>query len=395
MELSQIGSMVDLVNFFWERDRDKNGILGAGEMPDISQYDESHNNELLPWELMEAVNLARSSQIFSEPEIDSMLVLNADGKTFPCVDIGENTIVQGMMFSSWQMEGADVCFNDNGQISSGTLAVNANIDGIIYRAGHTGMQGTASWERAMRRPGITFHDNGQVHQGILVDNETIDDITYSCEWGTSQYYSIIFFENGEVQSGRLLSNFTPDNVTYDATYRAGTWIGFHENGHVAWGTLNEDANIGGVRFREGTDIYFFENEKVQSGTLDQNKTIHGIALKAGMGVEFYESGHVSAIYVEDTTFSYKGIGYVDNVTFFENGQVKEGYLASDQIINGIKFASGTLVEFYENGRVAHGTLAEGFTTAEGARYEAGQRVEFDENGTPHLVPPVLEDPGAI
>lgn len=282
MELAQIGSMVDLINFFWERDANKDGKLESGEFQNIDKYDKSGNHVLVPWEVMEAVNLEKAAQIFSQKDIDSMLVRNADGKTFPCINLNENTIIQGMLFSSCgkdpdscfayiggqpldgslgirefimllgrEIEYSDVCFNDNGQLLGGSLAVNTNIDGIIYKAGVLeGVKLPPIGFGPTLYPGIRFYENGQVESGMLVSDVTVDGIQYSSDpqhIDIFHEYPINFFKNGKVKSGRLSS----DATVKDITYKAGTWIDFNENGGISVGTLSKDATIKGTSFEGG------------------------------------------------------------------------------------------------------------------------------------------------
>ena len=373
MELSQVGSMVDLINFFWERDADKDGRLEAGEFAGIDQYDRSGNHALVPWEVMEAVNSARAAQIFDPQAVNSMLVQNADGKTFPLLTLTENTMVEGLLLGSWvQGFESDVVFNDNGQLAGGSLAANTNIDGIVYRAG------PALWSGLVEIVGIRFHDNGKIAAGMPVSDVTIDGITYESDpqyIDETHHYMISFFRDGQVRNGRLVSDAAPAGVLY----RGNTWLEYNEDGRVIYGTLRNETPIQGARYIG--EISYFDDGKVSSGTLAADKTIHGIRLGAGTTVEYFENGHVSnAAITQNTTFD--GITYLggEGVGFYENGQVSLGTLVHDEQIGNFKFAGDTDIWFYENGHVSQGTLAEEITI-DGIAYAAGQEVEFDENGS--------------
>lgn len=114
MRISEINSAVDLINFYGDRDENKNGRLEAGEVleSDVQVYDQNSDGALSPWEVMEAVNRSHPIPIFSPAEINSMHELNSQGDTFNSITVETDTIIQGIHFKA----GTEVVFLKNGQI---------------------------------------------------------------------------------------------------------------------------------------------------------------------------------------------------------------------------------------------------------------------------------------
>ena len=69
-------------------------------------------------------------------------------------------------------------------------------------------------------------------------------------------------------------------------FKAGTIVGFDENGKVKYSELIEDTKIQGVKFKAGTEVGFYENGNIFVVLLAENTTIRGIKFKTGTESHF-------------------------------------------------------------------------------------------------------------
>lgn len=176
MEISQIRSTIDLINFYGERDTNKNGRIENNEFENIAQYDRNGDHMLLPWEVMEAVNNNQNSVIFYSEHINQVRELNESGIPFQITiqnyeaDITINEITY--------KAGTKIEFYYNGQVRVGTLAFDQIVQGINFGAGTR----------------IESHGNGKIWVANIISDTFIYNETY--EAGTR----ILFDENGKIIS---------------------------------------------------------------------------------------------------------------------------------------------------------------------------------------------------
>lgn len=360
MEILQIGSMVDLINFFCEKDSNRNGVLSEDEFEGASQYDRDGNGRLLPWEVMEAVNLQRSAQIFQEDVIESF---RRPSSIAARTTLEEDADVLGITFRA----GTDLIYDvdsDEGKIRA-TLGGRTGIGHIRFQAGTSVIVGEDGVLREARLAGsatvqgtrfadgssLDFGENGLLERALLGDKTRIDGATYD------ERYPVTFYENGQVKEGQLDEEDDPliDRVRYNG----GTQILFYENGQVRMGYPAGNVRAYGHKFTALTDdgVQFYEDGILQFGGLVEDATLQGIELTKDTLLSFYPDGHIEAIYrAPDDVVTVRGATY--------------------------KLADGDCVGLYPNGQVRSGTLAADATIDDRA-VSAGQRVCFDEAG--HLI----------
>ena len=363
MEISQIDSTVDLINFYCEKDSNKNGMLEEGEVEGVSQYDRDGDGFLKPWEMMEAVNLQRSAQIFQDSVIESFRhPSRQDIHIAMRTTLEENADVLGITFRA----GTDLIFylgSDETEIMA-TLGGRTTIDEIRFQAGTSvtvGMDGTL---REARLTGsavvqetrfgdgtrLSFGGNGLLERAFLVNETKIKGVRYD------EYNGVTFYENGQVQEGEL--DREEDPLIDGVRYNGGTYIMFYENGQVRFGYPAGNVRAYGYRFTALTDdgVQFYEDGTLQFGGLVEDATLQEIELTKDTLLSFYPDGHIEVIYrapddvvtVHGATYSLAGSNCV---SFYPNGQVRIGTLAADATFDDQAVSAGQRVCFDEAGHV--------------------------------------------
>ena len=100
---------------------------------------------------------------------------------------------------------------------------------------------------------IKYYDNKKVEYGTLAQNAEIDDITYKAD----NY--IFLYKTGKVKKGYLLY----ETIINGINFRKEIW--FHSNGKVSKGLLTHNTEIDGKIWLCNYDITFDKNGKVISG----------------------------------------------------------------------------------------------------------------------------------
>lgn len=149
------------------------------------------------------------------------------------------------------------------------------------------------------------------------------------------------------------------------------------------------------------NIEYYKSGALEHCSLARDDTLSGQPLAAGTGVHFTEAGVFEWCFLRETTliqgYLCKGEGHGFMTRFYPNGQLRVGWLAENQIIQGIpcaKFqflsaligwAQGGVANkngstgFHENGMLKFCELSENFTI-EGQRFRRGDAIGFDQNG---------------
>jgi len=142
------------------------------------------------------------------------------------------------------------------------------------------------------------------------------------------------------------------------TFKAGTHVGFRNDGSISEATPSDDTTIGGTTYKAETEVKFRASGEVQSGFLAADATIGGATYKAGTEVEFRASGEVqSGFLAADATIQGTAFKAGTEVWFHVDGGIGFVTLAVNSNIDGITYEAGTKVEFYRSGKVESGTMA--------------------------------------
>jgi hypothetical protein len=164
------------------------------------------------------------------------------------------------------------------------------------------------------------------------------------------------------------------------TFKAGTHVGFRNDGSISEATPSDDTTIGGTTYKAETEVKFRASGEVQSGFLAADATIGEATYKAGTKVKFYENGGVeSGSLAVQATIQGTAFKAGTEVKFRASGEVQSGFLAADATIQGTAFKAGTEVWFHVDGGIGFVTLAVN-SNIDGITYEAGTKVEFYRSG---------------
>lgn len=347
MDISEIRSIEDLINFYGEADADRNGRLEPAELDGtlsaVEDLDANDDGSFSPFEIMQAVNNmgnGRINLIFSAEIISAYRSLNDSGRTFDNVRLEHSAVLQG----KWFMEGFTVDFHDNGQIRSGTLFVDQQI-GDLFFEGNTR---------------VSFYDNGNVRSGCLARDTRLGALN-------------ILFSAGRKRLIWQINN-----------------IHFYRSGAVESGTLAEPLVVGGITLIEGTHIDLEEDGRVSGAALKDERIIHSEAFGPGTDVEFGEDGQISMRLRESSSIRRVFFHVGTEVTFDREGKLLSARLSETTEIRGMMFQGSALwnmfglfpspVEFYDSGMVRSGTLAESITDEHGRTYRSGEEIVFHRNG---------------
>lgn len=303
MQISQLNSMPDVINYFWERDDDHDGQIAAFRDEDFPVTDADGDSYVSPWEIMSYVNSQGPIPVFDQATVASVRQINQDGRCFDPVFIENNTLIQGRMFSGQ----TTLYFHDNGAVSSGSLASNASVGFAILKAGLA-----------------TFHPNGNIESATLAFN-------HNCPCGSAD--GII-------------------DITDTAVFAAGKTVFFYDDERIYSGTLVSDAEIDDVRFAGGAALTLYNNGKVKEGTLAQDLERQNMFIREGSRIGFGENGMINYLSsVEDIEIGSIEFQADRPIGFYANGRMYEGTLADMEVIDGHSFFAGTMLTFYENGNV--------------------------------------------
>ena len=417
MEISKIRNAVDLTIYYLQKDKDRNGKLDSSEVTSsaINANDRNGDKVLLPWEIMESINIAHKAKIFSDDRIKYIKKENEEGKSYNHIELSEDAVINNIHFSS----GSSMIFHDNGNISYADISANTVINGVNYKGGvvesvnfhengnvyiaKLASDAVINGVKYAADTEIVFHENGKVKHGVLKDSIQIQGINYKAG------NPIQLFENGEISSGVLLNETLIEGTSFPAgttieysggkissadlfadtyiqgiKFKAGTrawfdwWKGKVRNGYLAQDTVL-DTIEGKICFQGGTHISFHD-ELVNSGVLAEDTEIMNILFKKGTEVIFSSSGGLILKLSNDTNFN--GIIIPEGSTSVyvnEKGQLWHAELPIDTVFNGVKYAKWSEVSFYKNGQVHTGKIAQS-EIIQSMNFGPETRISFDEKG---------------
>lgn len=269
---------------------------------------------------------------------------------------------------------------------------------------------------------VEFSTDGSMKSALLKEHTKIGNYFYkNGTWVT-------FYGRGQVKSG-VLHNL-PQNgefqIVKDVRYRNNTRIQFYNGGRTQFVWLSDTTKIKDVDYKAGTRVNFYDDgDSVRSALLCAHTTIEGYSYKARTEVEFYKSGAVKlGTLCNNGVDSTQRVGrnnYRDNtlLEFYENKKVKSARLVENMMINGripcmawttvffnpnddvkravlsrehefnlgnskIAVSGGSEVDFYTNENLTGFTLTAPLNW-KGVIFNAGSRVELNENGTTKFV----------
>lgn len=293
---------------------------------------------------------------------------------------------------------------------------------------------------------LQLHSNARVSEGIIAQDLTIRDVHYgsiALKGGTK----LSLTEEGNLSSGTLAANtnFTymiqnadeiPDGMPKDTKslrpvqIAAGSRVELDSQSKLqsvelaeVWRdgelrveaggelTFNDAHQVGGITFSKNGgqvgqfvvgqgNVRLYPSGFPKAIVLAKNATLGKISVPAGANIEFFASTKIKQIAAPEgsnMSFTIEGLNMTREISFYENGKMKRGYLLETIVYGGVKVASlnrclelrfarsggegnTCAVTFYEDGKsFESGVLAEN-ATVQGRELTAGQPVEFDETG---------------
>ena len=145
------------------------------------------------------------------------------------------------------------------------------------------------------------------------------------------------------------------------------------------------------------EIEYYQNDYIEFCILAREDTLSGEIFPSGTGIHFSENGIFDWCFLQQDTniqgHLCRGSGHNFMTSFYPNGQLKTGWLANDEIIQGIpcskfRFMSAIFVSFHgksgqtslhENGALQYCELSEDIII-EGKSYKKTDSVRFDPKG---------------
>ncbi|MBF0359444.1 MAG: hypothetical protein HQK49_00440 [Oligoflexia bacterium] len=242
------------------------------------------------------------------------------------------------------------------------------------------------------KDGISFYDDGTIWYAGLA--EPIEDK----EKNITYIESINFFKDGKISGGKFLNNYKWNGITfmefisfyengnvssgknkfpvafYEIQFKAAGWLSFHNNGKFSGGELSQNVELQGIEFK--SYISFTENGKVKSGVLAKDQIISNIPLKADAYIELFENGQLAAGNINGRII-YQDLPLHNWIRFYENGQIENAYLYQAVSVKGIDFIES--ISFYPNGNIKSGKLAKD-TTIQGIFFKQNSYINFKEDG---------------
>jgi hypothetical protein len=129
-----------------------------------------------------------------------------------------------------------------------------------------------------------------------------------------------------------------------------TSVVFHKNGRIQRFALGENQMIEDIPLKAGTVVHRREDGRLHSLFLASAQVILGLRLSAQTSINFHTNGAIAALHFLEPQKQIDGFpGFAGKfLSFHENGKVKRGQLCVDQVIQGVKYSKDTWVEFDEN-----------------------------------------------
>ncbi|MBF0362972.1 MAG: hypothetical protein HQK49_18275 [Oligoflexia bacterium] len=273
-----------------------------------------------------------------------------------------------------------VYFYDNGIISSADLAKDAFV--------------TAARVPLKKDTIVTISPNGHIISGTLASDfapagqgfkyVAKDNIIFS------SYNKIIYFlENGQISSRTKKEGIlTVDKVLNNRLFKAGTRFRFNEDG-----TLNVMINfffemtIDNIAYARNSTLKFYPNGAVAEGKLARDtKYAEGITLVADKSdVHFHDNKKISEAYIKENEIQGMKINPEQRVSFHRNGKIQSICLPqnSTATVNGIRYGNTSYysqLRFHDNGNVAEGMIDQDLLIQD-IKIKKGQTIQLHPDGT--------------
>ena len=262
------------------------------------------------------------------------------GKLSHDVEIG------GIKFTSFT-DNSDIVFYASGKVKEGYLAEDTKINGLVFKkkAVVETMLGLGSW-----RSGTLFDENGAVMLSVLAYPQKINGIKFMGQ--------IEFYKGGKVKEGVLAGD---DPVIHGFSSVTGSRISFYWSGNIESFFSKASLEFNGIKFKPLSEITLYESGKIKHGLLAEETKIGGAILAANDG--------------DDTGCTH----YIDSTSFYENGNVAMGRLASSpQKVDGIYFKG--IIGFSPAGK-PYGLLPWD-QEINGQQFKADDVIRIDDQGKP-------------
>ena len=209
---------------------------------------------------------------------------------------------------------------------------------------------------------ITVYSENPIDNIIIIDGDT----------------SGRFIVYGHENQGTL---YTSGEIDYDhqANYQLAIEITDNQN-NVSTGIVyvNVDrvdlTNIGGITYVLDNErpMSFYSNGQVSNGVLITNTSIDEVIYYGSTELVFYSNGRVGLGVLTDAYTNNEGTVFEGLISFYDNGDISDGYLLGDQMINNVMYSENREISFYPNGNVRFGMLS-GSQNIDGLMYSSDSR----------------------
>ena len=202
---------------------------------------------------------------------------------------------------------------------------------------------------------LYLYENGRISEGRFEAPTIVEGIEYSEKKTTS------FYPNGKIKLGTPTKAIEINGLVL----QKGMPISFYEKGSLKWVRLASPTKIGDFLFSTKS-LNFHENGNVYAGYLENGGSYKNLKLKKRSFIRFHDNGVVAELslsedsYIQGIEFAKSGNSYRET-SFYKNGNLRQGYLAKEQIIEGVKIKKGSLITLSESGYLKNsswGTILE-------------------------------------
>ncbi|MCP4355145.1 MAG: hypothetical protein GY793_05855 [Proteobacteria bacterium] len=193
-------------------------------------------------------------------------------------------------------------------------------------------------------------------------------------------YNDITFKTGYVSlrpkgyNGISTARLAFPQVINEVKYNGNDLITFNKNNKVISAELAKRVSINGVNYY--WSVKFYDNGQVKSGFLKLDTVINNIPYKAKSAIIFYSDGQVkSSILAQNSKIH--GLNYKaeSSISFHSDGSIYKGTLAADTKIHGLNYKADSKITFEAEGEVYSGTLATN-STIYGVKITSGSYICF-------------------
>jgi hypothetical protein len=192
---------------------------------------------------------------------------------------------------------------------------------------------------------------------------------------------------GYNNNGDVISAFVPENFAYRGIYFKAGKVSFHPLGKgISSAKLLKDQLINNIKYTsDRMNVFFDEEGNVSNGILAEDTIVNGVSYKKDSQIRFYAPNKVKhGVLAEDTKINGVYFRKDSSIHFNNLDTVERGKLAKDTAINGLSYKKHSQIVLFGPNKVKSGVLA---VDAEinGKQYQTGNRLWFNNNGSIKLV----------